>query len=75
MKVELLIGDITNLVTSTRATPELVTSIKFDAKVPPATVARLINLQRQGAPLLVTVSSPQAMMDLDISEDKEVKAR
>jgi hypothetical protein len=71
MKVELLIGDISNLVTRTKATPELVTTLQFDAKVPPATIARLINLQRQGAPLLVAISSPQAIMDLDVMDYRE----
>ena len=70
MKVEILISDISNIVTRTRCTPELTTTIQFDAKVPPANIARLINLQRQGAPLLVTISSPQAIMDLAIEEDK-----
>jgi hypothetical protein len=70
MKVEILIGDISNLVTRTKATPEIITTIQFDAKVPPANIARLINLQRQGAPILVVISCPQAIMDLDVSEDK-----
>jgi len=74
MKVEILIGEISNLVTRTRATPELMTTIQFDAKVPPASLARLINLQRQGAPLLVAISSPQAIMDLDVIEDREAKS-
>jgi hypothetical protein len=74
MKVEILIGDVSNLVTRTKATPELITTIQFDAKVLPASIARLVNLQRQGAPLLVVISSPQAIMDLDIQEDHEVKS-
>jgi hypothetical protein len=74
MKVEILIGDVSNLVTRTKATPELMTTIQFDAKLPPASIARLINLQRQGAPLLVSISSPQAIMDLDIIEDRGAKS-
>ena len=73
MKVELLLGDVSNVTTRTKATPELVTTIQFDAKIPPATIARLVNLQRQGAPLLVSISSPQAVMDLAIEEDRGVE--
>jgi hypothetical protein len=73
MKIEILIGDISNLVTRTKASPELITTIQFDAKIPPANIARLINLQRQGAPILVAVSSPQAVMDLDLLEYSESK--
>lgn len=73
MKVELLIGDVSNVTTRTKATPQLVTTISFDAKVHPAIIARLLNLQRQGAPLLVAISSPQAIMDLAIEEDRGVE--
>ena len=73
MKVEILIGDVSNLSTRTKSTPEVVTTIKFDAKVPPANIARILNLQRQGAPLLVAISSPQAIMDLAIEEDRGVE--
>jgi hypothetical protein len=73
MKVEILIGDVSNLVTRTKASPKLITTIQFEANVPPANIARLINLQRQGAPLLVVISSPQAIMDLDVIEDRGSK--
>lgn len=69
MKVEILIPDITKLTTSTRLDPDLVTTIKFDCKVQVASLARILNLQRQGAPLMVIVSSPQVVMDLAITED------
>jgi hypothetical protein len=73
MKVDILIPDITKLTTSTRLDPDLVTTIKFDCKVQVANLARVLNLLRQGAPLLVTISSPQAIMDLAIEEDKEAR--
>ena len=73
MKVEILIGEVSNLVTRTKATPKIITTIQFDATGPPANIARLINLQRQGAPLLVSISCPQAIMDLDVIEDKGSK--
>ena len=69
MKVEIVISDITRLATKTKLEEGLVTTIQFDAKVPVASIARLLNLQRQGAPLLVTIGSPQATMDLNIQED------
>jgi len=70
MKVEILIGEITKLTTRTRIEEGLNTTIQFDAKISVASVARLLNLQRQGAPLLVAFSSPQATMDLVIEEDR-----
>jgi len=73
MKVEILIGEITKLTTKTRIEEGLTTTIQFDAKIPVASVARLLNLQRQGAPLLVAFSSPQATMDLAIEEDRGVE--
>lgn len=69
MKVEILIPDISKLRTSTRLDPDLITTIQFECKVQVASLARILNLQRQGAPLMVTVSSPQVIMDLAISED------
>jgi hypothetical protein len=70
MKVEVLIPDITKLTTSTRLDPDLVTTIKFDCKVQVASLARILNLQRQGAPMMVSISSPQATMDLAIEEER-----
>lgn len=69
MKVEILIQDIDNLTTKTRVEDVgMVTTIKFDAKVSPSSIARLHNLQRQKAPIRVTIGSPQAVMDLEIEE-------
>ena len=70
MKVEILMSDISKLTTKTRFDDgALTTTLQFDAKVPIASLARVLNLQRQGAPLLVAISSPQAAMDLSIQED------
>jgi hypothetical protein len=71
MRVEIMFTDITKLTTRTRFEESLVTTIQFDTKLQPAHIARILNLQRQGAPLLVTIGSPQAAMDLSIQEDKE----
>ena len=70
MKVEILLPDITGLATKTRVDEQgLVTTIKFEAKIHPASLARILNLQRQGAPLLAIISSPQATLDLNIQDE------
>jgi hypothetical protein len=69
MKVEILIVDIKELKIRTRLEETgLTTTIQFDGKIPPSSIARILNLQRQGAPLLVSIGSPQATMDLDMVE-------
>ena len=75
MKVEILLPDITDLATKTRFDEQgLVTTIKFEAKIHPGSLARILNLQRQGAPLLAIISSPPATMDLDV-HDAPTQAR
>jgi hypothetical protein len=70
VKVEILLPDITGLATTTKFDDKgLVTTIKFEAKIPPGSLARILNLQRQGCPLLATISSPQATLDLYIQEE------
>jgi len=70
-KVEILLPDITKLSTKTRVDDQgLVTTVQFDVKIHPAMLARILNLQRQGAPLLATIGSPQASMDLYIQEER-----
>lgn len=69
MKVEILIQEVDDLTTKTRVEDVgMITTIKFDAKVSPSSIARLLNLQRQRAPIMVTIGSPQAVMDLEIEE-------
>lgn len=75
MKVEVLLPDITALATKTKFTDGgLVTTIRFDTKVHPGVLARILNLQRLGCPLLATISSPQATLDLYIQEEPEQPA-
>lgn len=70
MKVEIILPDITGLSTKTKFDDNgLVTSIRFDTKIHPGALARILNLQRQGAPLIATIGSPQATMDLYVHED------
>lgn len=70
MKVEVLLPDIMALATKTKFTDGgLVTTIQFQTKLHPGVLARILNLQRQGCPLLATISSPQATMDLYIHEE------
>lgn len=69
MKVEILFHNVDNLTTKTRyGDAGMITTIKFDSKVAPSSIARLLNLQRQGAPIMVTIGSIQAVMDLKIDE-------
>jgi hypothetical protein len=70
-KVEILLPDITNLSTRTKFDDQgQVTTIQFNAKIHPGMLARILNLQRQGAPLLATIGSPQASMDLYVQEEQ-----
>jgi hypothetical protein len=70
MKVEVFLPDITGLATKTKFNDEgLVTTIRFDTKVHPGVLARILNLQRQGCPLLATIGSPQATLDLYVQEE------
>lgn len=69
MKVEIFISDISKITTKTRVDDGiLVTAIQFEARVPVPSIARLLNLQRQGAPISAMIGSPQASMDLQFSE-------
>jgi len=47
----------------------LVTSLTFEGEIPPIIIARILNLQRQNAPMYLIVGSDQAIMDLTISKD------
>lgn len=70
-KVEILLPDITGLSTRTKFDDQgQVTIIQFSAKIHPGMLARILNLQRQGAPLLATIGSPQASMDLYVQEER-----
>ncbi len=70
MKVEILVPDISKLSTRTKVDDGvLTTQIQFEARVPVANIARILNLQRQGAPIMATIGSAQATMDLFVQED------
>jgi hypothetical protein len=70
MKVEIILPDITGLSTKTRVDDQgQVTSITFSTKIHPGALARILNLQRQGAPLVATIGSAQASMDLYVQEE------
>lgn len=74
MNVQIVIGDVANLSMKTvkgKDAPEPVTTVSFQTKMMPSTLARLLNLQRQGVPLMATLGSPQALMDLEVVERKE----
>jgi len=69
MQVDILISDVTKLSTRTKVDDGILTTqIQFEARVPVASIARILNLQRQGAPIMATLGSAQAVMDLQFSE-------
>ncbi len=69
MNVEIFIPEITRLTTKTKVEEGiLITTVQFEARMPVASVARVLNLQRQGVPLTACIESPQAAMDLEFSE-------
>jgi len=69
VKVEILVPDITRLATKTRLDENgLLTTIQFEAKINPGSIARILNLARQGVPIMAAISSPQAHLDLTVSE-------
>jgi len=69
MKVEIFVSEVRKLTTKTRIDDGIfTTTIQFEAHVPIPSLARLLNLQRQGAPISATLGSPQARMDLKVGE-------
>lgn len=69
MKVEIIIGEISKLETRTKWEPDgLITAFHFSARVTPPTIARILNMQKQGEPLYATIGSHQLAMDLSIEE-------
>ncbi len=74
-KIEILLPDITGLSTRTKFDDQgQVTTIQFSTKIHPGMLARILNLQRQGAPLLAIIGSPQASMDLYVQEERAVES-
>lgn len=82
MKVSIKITGMDKLTTRTRVVEEkedgevvdqhIVTSLTFEGYVPPVVMARILNLQKQKAPMYLEVGSDQAVMDLHFTrEDAE----
>jgi len=72
VKVEITIGEITKLLTRTKVEEgALVTTLQLQARIPVPDIARILNLQRQGAPIFVVIGSPQGALDLNIQEDQK----
>lgn len=69
MKSEVTITDIRSITTKVKLYPEqgLITTLSIDAHLQPADIARILNMQKQGAPLNMTIGSEQLMFDLDIA--------
>jgi len=71
MHVEIFMPEVTRLTTKTKLDEGvLITTVQFEARIPVGNLARILNLQRQGAPLMASIASPQARLDLQFSELK-----
>jgi len=78
MNVEIFIPEISKLTTKSKVEEGvLITTVQFEARMHVGSVARILNLQRQGAPLMASIASPQAAMDLQFADmtPKDVAAR
>lgn len=43
-----------------------ITTLSIEAKMSPSDIARLLNMQKQGAPISVVIGTDQFLLDLDI---------
>ena len=69
MKVEIKIEGITDIQAAVKLDDlGLKTVLKFDTRIAPQVLARILNLQKQGCPITMLISSDQAAMDLEIVE-------
>ena len=75
MYVEINIPSVTGLSLTTKSKEDEgpVTTVSFQAALSVETQARLYNLLRQRAPLSVSVSSPQAQLDLQVLDIRDLK--
>lgn len=67
--VEVKLTSVSKLKTSTKYDEdnhELVTTVQAEVGVHPVVLARILNLQKQGAPLYMIIGSQQAVMDLEL---------
>ena len=75
MEVEVIIESLatkTKMVEVKDEQPRQVTTIQIEAEMPPAQLAHILTYQRSGRPLFMSISSPQAPLDLDgIDKAKE----
>ncbi|MCJ7654946.1 MAG: hypothetical protein MUO97_06545 [Dehalococcoidia bacterium] len=70
MKVE--ISTPVEIVSITQTFPDkgMVTMLKVATQLQPGEVARILNMRRQGAPLIMTIGSEQLMFDLVVETTK-----
>jgi len=66
------ISQVLNITTKVRLARDqgLSTTLSIEAKLQPADIARLLNMQKQEAPITVSIGSDQLMFDLDITPSK-----
>ena len=68
MKAEITAQQV-EIFSITQTFPEdkgMITVLKVATKLPPAAVARLLNMRRQGATITMTIGSDQLMFDLEV---------
>jgi hypothetical protein len=85
VKISIKVNAIDKLNTRTKVVEEkdsegdvvdrkIITSLNFEGSIPPVVMARILNLQRQNAPLYLVVGSDQAFMDLNFTREEGDKA-
>ena len=67
MKLEIKAG-INELTTKVKRSGNggIITNLSLDLRLQPADIARILNMQKQDAPLYIIIGSEQLMFDLDI---------
>ena len=74
MKVEIKFNAVEKVGIKTKLdeeNKELIGTITVEGLINPSQVARLLNLQKTGAPLFMLIGSDQAMMDLSVEPMRE----
>jgi len=74
MEVEVIIGNLstkTKMVEVKDEQPRQVITIQIETEMNPRELAHILDYQRAGRPLFMSISSPQASLDDALGVDKE----
>lgn len=68
MQSEIKIAHVDSFSTRVRLHPDkgLITTLSIEVKMTPPDIARILNMQKQGAPITIIIGSDQLLFDLDI---------